>query len=68
MSTSVNKSICRCTLIIFSKPYIGAEKVLNKVEDEKLVLGMWRYKEKHHYDLVKAVCVQIKGEIQATLG
>jgi hypothetical protein len=36
--------------------------------NEKQVLGMWRYKEDHHYHLVKAVCVQIKGEIQATLG
>ena len=32
------------------------------------MIGMWQYKEEHHYRLVKAVCVQIKGEIQATIG
>lgn len=32
------------------------------------MLGMWQYKQEHHHHLVKAVCVQIKGEIQATLG
>ena len=32
------------------------------------MLGKWKYSEEHHHHLVKGVCIQIKGEIQATLG
>ena len=51
-------------------PYLilGAEKVLDKLLNENQRIGSWQYREKHHYLLVKAVCVQIKGEIQATIG
>lgn len=31
-------------------------------------LGAWKYKDDHDHHLVRAVCVQIKGEIQASLG
>ena len=46
----------------------GAERTLDMLLMETEVLGKWRYKEEHDHRLVSAVCVQIKGDIQYTLG
>ena len=46
----------------------GAERTLDMLLTEKHAVGQWRYKEEDDHNLVSAVCVQIKGDIQYTLG
>lgn len=48
--------------------FLGAEHVLDELLIEKNQVGEWVYKEKHDHQLVSAVCIQIKGDIQFNLG
>ena len=46
----------------------GAEQTLDRLLQEKTELGRWRYRAPPGHQLVSAVCVQIKGDIQYNLG
>ena len=46
----------------------GAERALDKLLVKKSQVGKWVYKQKHDHQLVSAVCIQIKGDIQYNLG
>lgn len=48
--------------------FLGAENVLDELLIKKNQVGEWVYKEKHDHQLVSAVCIQIKGDIQFNLG
>ena len=60
-------NLCHLKILLINH-VVGAEKVLDKLLNERTKVGMWQYSEDHHYQLVKAVCVQIKGEIECMLG
>ena len=47
---------------------LGAEYVLDELLIKKNQVEEWVYKEKHDHQLVSAVCIQIKGDIQFNLG
>ena len=47
---------------------LGAEKVLDELLAQGTQIGKWIYKKKHDHQLVSAVCIQIKGDIQYNLG
>ena len=46
----------------------GAERALDELIVKKSQVGKWVYKQKHDHQLVSAVCIQIKGDIQYNLG
>ena len=46
----------------------GAERALGELLVKKSQVGKWVYKQKHDHQLVSAVCIQIKGDIQYNLG
>ena len=48
--------------------HLGAEQTLDRLLLEKSEIGQWQYQESHDHQLVSAVCVQIKGDIQYNLG
>lgn len=48
--------------------FLGAEYVLDELLIKKNQVEEWVYKEKHDHQLVSAVCIQIKGDIQFNLG
>ena len=48
--------------------FLGAECVLDELLIKKNQVEEWVYKEKHDHQLVSAVCIQIKGDIQFNLG
>lgn len=48
--------------------FSGAERALDELLVKKSQVGKWVYKQKHDHQLVSAVCIQIKGDIQYNLG
>lgn len=46
----------------------GALDALDELLVKKNQVGEWVYKEEHDHQLVSAVCIQIKGDIQFNLG
>lgn len=46
----------------------GAEKALDELLIKKSQVDEWIYKYEHDHQLVSAVCIQIKGDIQYNLG
>lgn len=46
----------------------GAEKALDDLLAQKAQIGKWIYQAEHDRQLVSAVCIQIKGDIQYNLG
>lgn len=46
----------------------GAEQALGELLVKESQVGEWVYKNKHDHQLVSAVCIQIKGDIQYNLG
>ena len=47
---------------------LGAEHVLDELLKERNQVGQWVYKKDFDHQLVRAVCKQIKGDIQFNLG
>ena len=56
-------------IINFSHMFrLGAERALDELLVKKSQVGKWVYKQKHDHQLVSAVCIQTKGDIQYNLG
>lgn len=47
---------------------LGAEQALDDLLIQKSHVGEWIYKDTYDHQLVSAVCIQIKGDIQYNLG
>ncbi|EDO40069.1 predicted protein, partial [Nematostella vectensis] len=48
--------------------FTDAEKTLDRLLMNRSEIGQWKYREAKDHHLVSGVCVQIKGDIQYTLG
>ena len=56
------------TNLLFNLYVSGAEQALDELLIQKSHVGQWVYKDKFDHQLVSAVCIQIKGDIQYNLG
>ena len=57
--------------MLFRSTYIyvsGAERALDELLVNESQVGVWVYRETHDHQLVRAVCLQIKGDIQYNRG
>ena len=47
---------------------LGAEHILDELIKKRNQVGEWVYEKDNDHQLVSAVCIQIKGDIQFNLG